>query len=136
MNDAKTLGIGLHVCTSIERDASGNLVGVDCDQGTYEPTSMPVLCVAVVGRPQTVGKREIQFILNNAIVDRIDGGNEYFVQHCFTLDNRFLGHFRIEYIENGCTYWAREFDMGTCPIFAKQPMEVSKLISLLHKFRV
>lgn len=128
-----TLGIGLHVCTAIDRTADGNLEGENCDQDTY--SSMDVLYAALVGRPATV-PREIRFILNDSIVEKVDCGDDYLVVYTYPLDSRFVGNFRIEYLENGCNYWKREFTMGACPTaIVKPPIEVSRLVDLLKKFR-
>ena len=133
MNDTpKQLGVGLHVCKSVERDKSGNLVGVDCDKDVYD--ELPTLYAAVVGRPQTVGERQIRFLLNDVVVEQVDGGNEYHVLYMHTIDERFLGRFRIEYIENSIVYWAREFNKGVCPVLSTE-IPLARLIDLLHKFR-
>ena len=133
-SDAKRLEPGLHVCTSIVRTADGNLAGVGCDQSTY--SSMKVLYAALVGRPPTVS-REIRFYLNDSIVEKVDCGDEFLVVYSYPLDSRFVGDFRIEYIEQGCNYWKREFTMGTCPIsITRPPIAVTRLVDLLNKFRM
>jgi len=133
MNDAKRLDVGLHVCKSVERTADGNIAGVGCDQVTYD--SMDTLYAAVIGRPPTV-HRAIHFYLNGSIVDRAEDTKSSNIIYTYPLDERFLGSFRIEYVENGCTYWAREFMMGACPMSKARPqIEVSRLVELLHKFR-
>lgn len=133
MNDTHVLDVGLHVCRSIERTADGNLAGIDCDQASY--SSMDVLHACVVGRPPTVA-RELRFYLNDSIVDKVDCGSEYLVVYTHSLDERFLGSFKVVYIENGCNYWSREFVMGVCTTApVKPPIEVSRLADLLRKFR-
>lgn len=128
------LGVGLHVCRSIDRTADGNLAGVDCDQDSY--SSMDVLYACVVGRPPTV-HREIRFFLNGSIVDKAEDTQSSNVVYTYPLDERFLGSFRVVYVENGCNYWAREFSIGVCPMAPMKPkIEVQKLVELLHKFRM
>lgn len=134
MNDAQHLDVGLHVCRSIERTDDGNLSGGDCDQDSY--SSMGVLYACVVGRPPTV-HREIRFYLNGSIVDKAEDNTSTNVVYTHKLDDRFLGSFRVEYVENGCRYWAREFVMGVCPTAPPKPaIEVSRLVELLQKFRM
>jgi hypothetical protein len=134
VNDAGHLGVGLHVCTSIKRTADGNLAGTDCDQDSY--SSMDVLYACVVGRPPTV-HREIRFVLNGSIVDKAVDTQSPNVVYMYPLDDRFLGSFHVVYVENGCNYWAREFVMGVCPTALMKPaIEVSRLVELLHKFRM
>ena len=133
MNDSGHLGIGLHVCRSIERTDDGNLIGVDCDQTTY--SSMDVLYACVVGRPPTI-QREIKFLLNGSIVDVVEDVISSNIVYSYPLDERFLGLFRVVYVENGCNYWAREFSMGVCPTAPiKHDIEVQRLVELLYKFR-
>lgn len=133
--DAIVLGPGLHVCTSVSRNPEGNLEGVECDQDMY--SSMAVLYACVIGRAPEVGERLIKFYLNGSIVEKVSGGADYHIIYSYPLDERFLGSFRVEYVENQCTYWAREFNMGTCPIALPKPeIEVQRLIELLRKFRV
>ena len=94
-DDATVLGVGLHVCKSLEHTADGNLAGSDCDQTTY--SSMDDLYACVIGRPPTV-HREIRFYLNDSIVDRgIDTQSPNMV-YTPPIDERFIGRFRIEYI--------------------------------------
>ena len=135
MNDtAHTLDVGLHVCTFIERTADGNLAGVDCDKSVYD--SMATLYAAVIGRPPTV-HRELRFILNGSIVEKVVDTTSSNMLYSYILDDRFIGHFRIEYVENGCNYWSREFMMGVCPMAPVRPaIEVSRLVELLQKFRM
>lgn len=134
MNDAGHLGVGLHVCKSIERTADGNLAGVDCDQDSY--SSMDVLYACVIGRPPTV-HREIRFYLNGSIVDKAVDTQSSNIVYMYPLDDRFIGSFRVEYVESGCTYWAREFTMGVCPMAPVRPaIEVTRLVELLQKFRM
>ena len=134
MNDTpEPLGVGLHVCKSVERDKSGNLVGVDCDKDVYD--ELPTLYAAVVGRSQTVGKREIRFFLNGTIVDMADGGNDFFIIYYHPLDERFVGRFRIEYVENSIVYWAREFDKGVCPVQIAREIPIAHLIDVMRKFQ-
>ncbi len=133
MNDSGCLGVGLHVCRSIERTDDGNLIGVDCDQTTY--SSMDVLYACVVGRPPTI-QREIKFLLNESIVDVVEDVISSNIVYSYPLDERFLGRFRVVYVENGCNYWAREFSMGVCPTAPIKPdIEVQRLVELLYKFR-
>lgn len=133
MNDSERLGVGLHVCKSIERTDEGNLIGVDCDQTIY--SSMDVLYACVIGRPPTV-HREIQFFLNESLVDREEDTQSPNMVYFHTIDERFMGSFRIVYVENGCNYWSREFVMGVCPLAPVRPdIEVSRLVDLLRKFR-
>lgn len=127
------LGIGLHVCTSIERTVEGNIAGVDCDKDSYD--SMDTLYAGVVGRPTTV-QREIRFYLNGRIVDRAEDNTSANIIYTYLLDDRFVGSFRVEYVEYGCVYWASEFVMGACPTAIVKPkIEVQRLVELLHKFR-
>ena len=134
MNDAKRLDVGLHVCRGIERTDDGNLSGVGCDQDHYD--SMDTLYAAVVGRPPTV-HREIRFYLNDSIVDRAEDTQSSNIVYTYPLDERFLGSFRVVYVENGCNYWAREFSMGVCPTAPVRPaIEITRLTELLHKFRM
>lgn len=133
MNDDGRLGVGLHVCTSLTPTDDGNLIGNDCDQTTY--SSMDVLHACVIGRPPTV-HRMIRFLLNDSVVDRVEDQMSPIMTYSHPLDERFIGRFRIEYIENGCNYWAREFNIGICPTAPVRPdIEVSRLIDLLRKFR-
>ena len=135
MNDsANVLGVGLHVCTFVERTADGNLAGSDCDKSVYD--SMATLYAAVIGRPPTV-HREIRFYLNGSIVDKAEDTQSSNIVYMYPLDDRFLGSFRVEYVENGCTYWSREFTMGVCPTAPVKPaIEVTRLVELLQKFRM
>ena len=134
MNDSRHLDVGLHVCTHVERTDDGNLSGSDCDQNSY--SSMDVLYACVIGRPPTVN-REIRFYLNSSIVDKAVDTQSMNVVYMYPLDERFLGSFRIVYVENGCNYWAREFVMGVCPTAPMKPaIEVSRLVELLQKFRM
>ncbi len=134
MNDSQHLDVGLHVCTHVERTDDGNLSGSDCDQNSY--SSMAVLYACIVGRPTTV-HREIRFYLNDSIVDKAEDSTSSNVVYTYPLDDRFVGSFRVEYVENGCRYWAREFVMGACPTAIPKPaIEVSRLVELLHKFRM
>jgi len=135
MNDAtNVLDVGLHVCTFIERTADGNLAGSDCDKGVYD--SMATLYAAIIGRPPTV-HRELRFILNSSIVEKVVDSTSSNILYSYPLDDRFVGNFRIEYVENGCNYWAREFTMGVCPMAPVRPaIEVTRLVELLHKFRM
>lgn len=133
MTDHTRLEPGLHVCTSIVRTADGNLAGVGCDQDIY--SSMSVLYAALVGRPPTVF-REIRFYLNGSIVEKVDCGDDFLVVYSYPLDSRFVGNFRIEYLEQGCNYWKREFTMGACPVsVTRPPIAVTRLVDLLRKFR-
>lgn len=135
MDEPMLLGVGLHVCTSVSRNPEGNLEGVECDQSSY--SSMDVLYACVIGRAPEVGERLIKFYLNGSIVEKVSGGADYHIIYSYPLDERFLGAFRIEYIENGCTYWAKSFSMGTCPVALPKPaVSVATLVSLLRKFRV
>lgn len=134
MNASGHLGVGLHVCKSVERTADGNLSGTDCDQDSY--SDMATLYAAVIGRPPTV-HREIRFYLNGSIVDKAEDTQSANVVYMHPLDDRFIGSFRVEYVENGCTYWAREFVMGVCPTAPVRPaIEVTRLVELLQKFRM
>lgn len=133
MNAIGHLGVGLHVCRAIERTDDGNLIGVDCDQTTY--SSMDVLHACIIGRPPTV-HREIRFFLNGSLVDRAEDTQSPNMVYSRFLDERYVGRFRVEYIENGCNYWAREFNMGICPVAPVRPdIEVTRLVELLRKFR-
>jgi len=135
MNDAtNVLDVGLHVCTFIERTDDGNLAGVDCDKDVYD--SMATLYAAIIGRPPTV-HRELRFILNSSIVEKVVDSTSSNILYSYPLDDRFVGNFRIEYVENGCNYWAREFTMGVCPMAPMRPaIEVTRLVELLQKFRM
>jgi len=127
------LGVGLHVCTSIQRTDDGNIAGRDCDQAAY--SSMDVLYACVVGRPPTA-TRGIHFFLNDSIVEKVSDETSSNIVYMHPLDERFVGTFRIVYVENGCNYWAREFVMGACPTTLHRPdIEVSRLVDLLRKFR-
>lgn len=132
MTDAITLTTGLHVCTDVSHNAQGNLEGVECDQIAY--SSMDVLYACVVGRPPTV-HREIWFYLNDSIVDKAEDIQSSNIVYTHHLDDRFVGLFKIMYVENGCDYWKREFSMGACPTAAiKPPIEVHRFADLLRKF--
>lgn len=135
MNDTTyTLDVGLHVCTFIERTADGNLAGVDCDKSVYD--SMDTLYAAVIGRSPTV-HRELRFILNGSIVERVVDNTSSNMLYSYTLDDRFIGNFEIIYVEQGCNYWKRSFTMGICPTAIVRPqIEISRLVDLLVKFRV
>ena len=134
MNDPERLDVGLHVCKFIERTADGNLAGSDCDQSNYD--SMDTLYAAVIGRPPTV-HREIRFYLNNSIVDKAEDTRSSNIIYTYPLDERFLGSFRVVYVENGCNYWAREFNMGVCPMATVRPaIEITRFTELIRKFRM
>lgn len=134
MNASGRLGVGLHVCKSVERTADGNLAGVDCDQNSY--SSMDVLYACIIGRPPTV-HREIRFYLNGSIVDKAEDTQSSNVVYMYPLDDRFIGNFDIIYVEQGCNYWKRSFTMGVCPTApVKPPIEVTRLVELLQKFQV
>ena len=134
MNDAKRLDVGIHVCKSVERTDDGNIAGTACDQDSY--SDMDTLYAAVIGRPPTV-HREIRFYLNGSIVDRAEDTKSSNIIYTHPLDERFLGSFRVVYVENGCNYWAREFSMGVCPTAPVRPaIEITRLTELLHKFRM
>jgi len=124
---------GLHVCAALVRNPDGNLEGVECDQDSY--SSMEVMYACVVGRPPTV-TRELRFLLNGSIVDKVDCGSDFLVVYSHPIDERFIGVFRLEYWENGCRYWVRSFTMGTCPTApVKREIPVVALVNLLRKFR-
>ena len=124
---------GLHVCTSVSRNPEGNLEGVECDQDSY--SSMEVMYACIVGRPATV-TRELRFLLNGSIVDKVDCGSDFLAVYSHAIDERFIGVFRLEYWENGCRYWVRSFTMGTCPTApVKREIPVIALVNLLRKFR-
>ena len=128
------LGIGLHVCKSIERTEDGNLRGVECDLPNY--SSMDVLYACVIGRPPTV-HREIRFFLNGSIVDKAVDTIMPNMVYFHPIDERFMGLFRVVYVENECDYWSREFSMGVCPVAPVRPeISVTRLVDLLRKFRV
>ena len=127
------LGVGLHVCTAIQRTDDGNIAGRDCDQAAY--SSMDVLYACIIGRPPTVN-REIQFFLNGSIVEKVTDVTSSNMVYMHPLDDRFMGTFRIVYVENGCNFWSRELVMGVCPTAIRRPgIEISRLVDLLRKFR-
>ena len=135
MNDSGHLGVGLHVCRNIERTDDGNLAGVDCDLETYDV--LDDFFVAVIGRSPEVGERVIKWYLNGSIVDKVDCGEGYHIIYTYKLDERHIGTFRIEYVENKCIYWAKTFTKGVCPTAIVRPqLEISRLVDLLRKFRV
>lgn len=130
---AVVLQPGLHVCTAVSHTPEGNLEGTDCNQISY--SSMETLFACVVGRPPTVN-REIQFYLNDSIVDQETDKRSSNMVYYHSIDDRFVGQFKIIYVENGCDFWKREFSMGICRIsLPKPPIDVARLSDLLRKFR-
>jgi len=133
MTEPAPIGIGLHICQSIDDDHQG----IGCDKVYYEPNELLFLHVSLKGRPHTVESRVLNLVVNNAIADSItlDEFVDDFM-HVWVLDENYIGNLRVDYIENGLAYWSRAFGRGICVI----PLDVNRitaegLIANLMKIR-
>jgi hypothetical protein len=122
MTEPTTLGIGLHICQSIDDDQKGS----GCNKTYYEPNDLIFLNVALKGRPHTVKSRVLQLVVNNSIADSIQL-DEYVddFKHLWVLDENYTGNLRVDYVENGLRYWSRAFGRGTCVL----PLDVNRITS-------
>ena len=133
MTEPTPLGIGLHICQSIDE----NHQGIGCDKVDYAPNELVFLHVVLKGRPHTVTSRVLNLVVNNSIADSIT--LDEFVDdftHVWILDENYIGNLRVDYIEHGLTYWSRAFGRGTCVL----PLDVNRitaegLIANLMKIR-
>jgi hypothetical protein len=126
------IGLGLHVCTSIDEKSQG----INCDKAYYDPSELIFLHVSLKGRPD-VKDRVLRLLVNGVVADsiNIDEGNVDFM-HVWVLDDKYLGMLRVEYVENGLAYWARQFSRGRCVLPTDvNRLSVERLIYNLMKIR-
>lgn len=133
MTEPTPIGIGLHICQSIDDDHQG----INCNKVYYEPNELLFLHVSLKGRPHTVKSRVLNLVVNNAVADSItlDEYVDDFMQ-VWVLDENYIGNLRVDYIEAGLAYWSRAFGRGTCVL----PIDVNRitaegLIANLMKIR-
>ena len=122
MNECVPIGLGLHIAQSID-DVS---CATGTDQTYYDPDDLIFLHVALKGRPHNVKSRVLNLVVNNSIAESItlDEYVDDFV-HMWILDENYMANLRVDYVENGLTYWSRAFGRGTCVL----PFDVNRLTS-------
>lgn len=122
MVDCVPVGLGLHICQSIDEMNCGT----NCDKTYYDPDELIFLHVVLSGRPHTTKSRVLNLVVNNSVADSITL-DEYVddFMHMWVLDENYMGNLRVDYVENGLRYWSRAFGRGICVL----PLDVNRITS-------